>query len=85
MLPILPPGTLIIGFAWLRATNIERVVVIEHNGKEKIKRIQDTREGEIYVVGDHEETSTDSRHFGWIPKDTVLARVIWPRTKRLEE
>lgn len=80
MLPVLPPGTLVIALTWLSKPLINSVVIIEHEGKEKIKRIQDVKHDEIFVVGDHEDGSTDSRHFGWVNVATIRAHVVWPKT-----
>lgn len=82
MLPVLPPGTLVIALTWLSKPLKNSVVIIEHEGKEKIKRIQDVKGSEIYVVGDHEDGSTDSRHFGWVSVTTIKAHVVWPKTGR---
>lgn len=79
MLPILPPGTLVVATDLTRRYKPGHVVVILHEGREKIKRIQDIRPGALFVVGDNQPASTDSRHFGWIPTETIRAKVIWPR------
>jgi len=59
------------------------MILTGHNDKkEKIKRISEILgDGSLYVVGDHPETSTDSRHFGAIAPDWVRAKVIWPTTR----
>ena len=79
MLPVLPPGTLVVASGLAGDYKAGHVVVILHEGREKIKRIADIRPGELFVVGDNQTASTDSRHFGWIPVETIQARVIWPR------
>ena len=79
MLPVLPPGTLVVASGILRRNKRGSVVIILHDGKEKIKRIEDIRPGEVFVIGDNEESSTDSRQFGWLPLHSVKARVFWPR------
>jgi len=56
------------------------VVIIQHNGLEKIKRIEAVVGDELYVLGDNPVQSTDSRAFGWLSTDVVIGRVIWPRT-----
>ena len=56
--------------------------MFSHDKKEKIKRISDIRENEIFVVGDHSEASTVSRHFGWINRDTVIAKLFWPHAPK---
>lgn len=79
-MPILPPRTLVFGWCYYRHLKPGHVVVIEHAGVEKVKRIDQIQDDKIYVLGEHPETSTDSRHFGWLPKDLVRAVIIWPRT-----
>ena len=58
------------------------VILFEHNGIQKLKRIADicTINGntKLYVVGDNAINSTDSRHFGWITTDAVKGKLIWP-------
>jgi type IV secretory pathway protease TraF len=83
MMPILPPGTLVWGLRWYMKIKRDDVVVFEHQGKEKIKRVKEVTSDEVYVVGDFEEESLDSRHFGWLSKGTVLAKVVWPATARV--
>ena len=58
-----------------------QVVILEHHGKEKIKRIEriDEQNGHLFVVGDNLQASSDSRHFGWIAQKSVRGRVFWPR------
>jgi type IV secretory pathway protease TraF len=82
MVPVLPPGTLVLGMTYFRVLKRGHVVVVSHEGKEKVKRIDEIKDNEIYVLGDHPETSTDSRQFGWLPVTAVKARIFWPRTKR---
>ena len=81
MVPALPPRTLVVG---IRAKKLQPgdIVVITHDDKEKIKRIDQIKDDKIYVLGDHPETSTDSRHFGWLDRETVIARIIWPRPSK---
>ena len=81
MLPALPPRTYIIGLRWYLRLSPGNVIVFEHDGKEKVKRIiKANQDGALHVQGDHAVASTDSRQFGDIAKDNVIAKVIWPRT-----
>ncbi len=78
MMPVLPPNTLVWGRRWYRNLEEGDIVIFAHEGKEKIKRVCGLKEDSIYLLGDHPETSTDSRHFGWISRDHVIAKVFWP-------
>lgn len=79
MSPILKHGQLVIGLRWLPPRQ-GAVVILRHEGKEKIKKISEMSQGNIYVVGNNTEASTDSRQFGWLPKKSIIGVVIWPRT-----
>lgn len=83
MLPILPPGTLVFGIRRFRQLKPGAVVIVSHEGKEKIKRVDEIKDGQVYVLGDHPDASTDSRHFGWLPLEAVAAKIIWPRSRAL--
>jgi signal peptidase S26 family len=82
MLPVLPPGTLVFGWCWFRSLKPGDIVIFIHEGKEKIKRIGELDDGRIFLLGDHAEASTDSRHFGWLDADAVVAKLIWPRAPK---
>lgn len=55
------------------------IVIVRHAGLEKIKRIQTLDTEGLFLVGDNLNGSTDSRHFGKLGYDAVVAKVIWPR------
>ncbi len=78
MMPVLPPNTLVWGRRWYRSIEEGDIIIFEHDGKEKIKRVCDLKKDSVYVLGDHPETSTDSRHFGWISNNDIVAKVFWP-------
>jgi hypothetical protein len=82
MMPVLPPTTLIWGFRWFNTLKVGSVVIFKHDNKEKIKRISEIKDGKLYLLGDHPDASTDSRSFGWIDTDAVVAKVIWPRVPK---
>lgn len=80
MMPTLMPRRLVLGTGWFRTLRNDQLVIIRHDGLEKIKRIQSISDNQVYVVGDNPSGSLDSRSFGWIPASSVMAIIIWPRT-----
>lgn len=73
MLPALAPGTLIVALR-PRRLRVGDVVVVRHDGQEKIKRIAKLDEQRVFLLGDNEQLSTDSRDFGWVPLGNVIGR-----------
>jgi nickel-type superoxide dismutase maturation protease len=83
MAPRLTGGALVIAQA-VDATTILRVgdVVVARRPDrpqlEIIKRIQSiAAEGTIFLTGDNPRESTDSRDFGSVRRDQIIARVRW--------
>lgn len=77
MLPGLAPGQLVVG----RVTRELRpgdVVIVSHQGLEKIKRVERQQGDLVYLLGDNPGKSTDSRSFGWVQAKTIIAKVVWP-------
>jgi nickel-type superoxide dismutase maturation protease len=56
------------------------VVVVRHNGREKIKRLHSMQDDQVFLLGDNPPHSTDSRHFGWLSASVIVGKVVWPRT-----
>lgn len=80
MLPALPPGTLVFCARFFRKLSPGDIVIFNHDGKEKIKRVHEIdKSGKIYLLGDHSSASTDSRHFGKLERHSVIAKVVWPK------
>lgn len=79
MLPALRPGRVVIATNAPRTLRAGMIIMLRHDGKEKIKRIHAIEGDTIYVLGDNPADSTDSRQFGWITRDHVIGRIIWPR------
>jgi nickel-type superoxide dismutase maturation protease len=79
MAPRLRPGQLLLASPVYRRLRPGQVVIIEHDGKEKVKRIERIADDGVFVIGDNLSASTDSRHFGWLKRREVVGRVIWPR------
>jgi len=78
MAPTLRAGQLVVG-RQTRELSPGDVVIVSHNGLEKIKRIEKQQGDLIYLLGDNPTVSTDSRTFGWVQAKTIIAKVIWPK------
>jgi nickel-type superoxide dismutase maturation protease len=44
-----------------------------------IKRIKEIKDNKYFVVGDNKDESTDSRDFGWLDKENMIGKVIYPK------
>lgn len=82
MLPTYEEGQLVLAVRPLRKLRVHDIVIMSHEGREKIKRITELSDDKVYVRGDNPRHSTDSRHFGWLETRHVKGRVIWPNSKR---
>jgi nickel-type superoxide dismutase maturation protease len=78
MLPTLQPGQLV-AIGERSTLRVGDIVMILHDGMEKIKRVARLEPGRVYLLGDNPQASTDSRSFGWIGVEAVRGKVIWPR------
>ncbi|HYH75864.1 MAG TPA: S26 family signal peptidase [Candidatus Saccharimonadales bacterium] len=78
MLPTLRPGQIIVATGRYRTLRPDDIVVVYHDGLEKIKRITALDDRRIFIVGDNAQASTDSRMFGWLPATAVQGKIIWP-------
>ena len=97
MVPTLMPGDWALAVARRRFRRGD-IVVVEHPGRpgyEMVKRItgvpnerigdRTLADDELWVVGDREDASTDSRHFGPVRREQVKAKVVlvyWPKERR---
>ena len=83
MFPTLKSGQDILCFNWAylwKNPKIGDVVVINLKGKDMIKRVrQISSDRGIFVQGDNEKESTDSRKFGVIDRSTIIGKVIFVR------
>jgi nickel-type superoxide dismutase maturation protease len=79
MEPTLKRGSLVWALKWFNTLKVGNVVIFEHQGREKIKRLNKINENKLYLLSDNKDGSTDSRDFGYIDIDKVKAKVIWPR------
>lgn len=79
MSPRLLHGDVVLVTRWFSRPKIGDVVVVYHDGREKIKRITKIGKNRVYITGDNRLMSTDSRDFGWLEREYVIAKLLWPR------
>lgn len=79
MVPTLKPGMQVLTFNWFINFKVGDLIVLKHQNKEIIKRIQKSSDCEVFVVGDNKNESTDSKDFGWVNKSAIIGKVIWMR------
>jgi len=77
MLPILKPGQDVLVWCWFVKLKVGDLVAFKKDGKGMIKRIESFNGRGIFVSGDNESGSTDSRTFGPIKKNQIIGKVIW--------
>ena len=82
MLPLFRPESVVWATGLFGKLRPGDVVIVNHGGLEKIKRVEAVVEDQLFVLGDNAFASTDSRSFGWLDLNTVRAKVVWPRSYR---
>lgn len=80
MSPAYSHGNIVIGWRFKRP-KVGDVVIAKHHRLEIIKRVDQVKEGHVYLLGDNPEESTDSRQFGWLPLNAVSAVVLGARAR----
>ena len=78
MAPKLRPGQLVIATSLFRRLHAGQVVIVERDNKQLIKRIELIESDKLFVIGDNLAASVDSRQFGWLDRQAVIARVLRP-------
>jgi hypothetical protein len=78
MAPKLRPGQLIMATPLFRRLHPGQVIIFRKNNREQIKRIEQIRDNQVFVIGDNLDASTDSRQFGWLSREEIVARVFKP-------
>lgn len=79
MLPTLTHGQDILSFNWAyisRKPKIGEVIVLNFAGRDMVKRVTRVMDGEIFVEGDNEVESTDSRDFGTVKLNQIIGKVV---------
>lgn len=76
MLPTLKPGQDVLVWCWFYIPKVGDIVAFKKQGKDMIKRIQKADDRRIFVMGDNEKESADSRSFGWVDKRNIIGKLI---------
>ena len=82
MYPTLKEGQ-IVWSSPFKTPKVGDVVIAVQKDREVIKRIESiTDDWQVKLLGDNQQSSTDSRQLGSIPKRNIQGVVIWPKTNR---
>ena len=76
MIPSLAPGERVL-VRYGADFTIGDIVLVDRGERIDIKRVTRIEDSHIFVEGDNTAVSTDSRHYGAINRDTIIAKVIW--------
>lgn len=79
MSPAVRHGNIVLATGLFKHVKPGQVVILRHGRLEKIKRVKEIKNSRVYVLGDNARFSDDSRVFGWLPIENVIAKIIWPR------
>ena len=80
MFPNLYPGQDVLSFNWAylgRKPKVGDIVVIKMGDKEIVKRVQKVDDRHIFVVGDNQNESMDSRDFGEISINNIVGKLVY--------
>lgn len=81
MVPTLKEGHEVICYKWAfskdKMPKVGDIVVAKIKDLEIVKRVIFVREDTVYLRGDNETDSTDSRNFGWISLRQIVGKAIW--------
>lgn len=93
MFPTYHNGEYILGISKFNINKIKigDILVFKKSGYDKIliKRVGSIHEEEysdkksFFMLGDNSEYSNDSRNFGWVEEEELMAKILKPRNKVL--
>lgn len=75
MQPSLKQGNIVLGIS-KKIYKVGDIVLVKVSGKEVIKRIIFIKDNTYDIRGDNASFSTDSRNYGFIDSNQILAKVI---------
>jgi len=80
MIPTYKNGTGVICYKWAYLKGKPKkkeIVVAKVGGKNLIKRVTNVDGDKVFLVGDNQNQSTDSRAFGWVNSWQIIGKVIY--------
>ena len=82
MVPALDPDDFVITAPYAVITPRSGEIVLARDPRDRsrvlAKRVSQVRDdGQLMLLGDNPEASTDSRTFGPVPAENVIGRVVW--------
>jgi signal peptidase I len=81
MYPTLKPNQILVATRIFNRKKLENgsVYIYKHDGKVIIKRLKATEDGGkyCYFLGDNPSESYDSRHYGFIKAENIIAKALW--------
>ncbi len=80
MSPDLKGGDTIYGLRWFNTLKINDIVIVAHEGKEKIKIVTKIKDDQVYLVSGNRKKGCSRQEVGFVNIKSVKARVIWPRS-----
>ncbi len=83
MKPRLKPGDRVIGWRWRLKPKPKQILVVKNkNDRLIIKRLKKIDPNGLWLEGDNQTASTDSRKLGYYNSHDLEAIVIWPQLPR---
>ena len=76
MIPALAPGERVLVHYGADFT-IGDIVLVDRGERIDIKRVTRIEDSHIFVEGDNSAVSSDSRTYGPVTQDAIIAKVIW--------
>ncbi len=83
MKPGLRAGQVVL-FSHSRNFNKGDIVLAFMDGREVVKRVAEYKDGQVFLLGDNDTSSTDSRKHGWLIDRHIHGKLIWPWVKKLK-
>jgi nickel-type superoxide dismutase maturation protease len=78
MTPTLVPGDRVLAARTrVRTGDVVAVRDPREQGRVIVKRVTSVHDAGVEVLGDNPDASTDSRHFGVVPRALVIGRVVY--------